>query len=622
MENFVPFIILIPFLSFVIGLMIPKQEESWIYRVTTTPMVLQFLFFIAVSFLWLKSGGQAVLYKGPVLYHSDESEFSIDLYFDRYSAFFLAISAILTILDLMFSRYYMHRDRGYKRYFNNIAFFYFGLCVILCAGNFETLFIGWEIIGITSFFLIGFYRDRYLPVKNAMKVISIYRVADVSLLLLIWLCHHYFLKSMDFKELSESLQTGISLITDPVYLLVIVLLILIIAMVKSAQFPFSFWLPRAFEGPTTSSAIFYGSLSAHMGVFLLMRTYPLWSDHLVIKILIIVVGVISSIIATFIARVQSTVKTQIAYSSIAQIGMMFVEVALGFHWLAMIHFAGNAFLRTYQILVSPSVLNYLIHDQFFNFIPMTTNPNPGWWGKLKNSLYLLSIKEWNMDFYAYQRLWRPLKKAGLFMNKIPTSWIYPIFGILFSIGIYMVYHKEVVDHKLIEILPDMFSFISLILLLKVFVMRDDVLHHWNLIIISQLFVSLSIGFNDQFDYTQIHLYLSGIILSALIGYICIYQLKKRGEITDLQKYHGHSYEYPRLATMFMLACLGLAGFPVTPTFIGEDILLGHVDEHQYGLTAMLALILILDGLVVFRIYSRLFLGPHEKGYHETAYRSS
>ena len=85
------------------------------------------------------------------------------------------------------------------------------------------------------------------------------------------------------------------------------------------------------------------------------------------KIAIIVIGALTGIIATLIARVQPTVKTQIAYSSAAQIGIMFIEIALGFHWLVLIHFAGNAFLRTYQLLVSPSVLNYLVHHQYFHY---------------------------------------------------------------------------------------------------------------------------------------------------------------------------------------------------------------------------------------------------------------
>src|SRR6185436_18936090 len=114
-------------------------------------------------------------------------------------------------------------------------------------------------------------------------------------------------------------------------------------------------------------------------------------------------GLVTSLIAASIARVQSTVKTQIAYSSITQIGLIFIEVALGFHTLALIHFAGNAFLRTYQLLVSPSVLSYQIHDMFFNFSPKKKENVP--FQKIQNAIYVLSIKEWNLDWLMYRFMW-------------------------------------------------------------------------------------------------------------------------------------------------------------------------------------------------------------------------
>jgi NADH:ubiquinone oxidoreductase subunit 5 (subunit L)/multisubunit Na+/H+ antiporter MnhA subunit len=131
----------------------------------------------------------------------------------------------------------------------------------------------------------------------------------------------------------------------------------------------------------------------HIGVFLLLRTHPFWEDMLWAKITIIVIGALTGIIATMIARVQPTVKTQIAYSSAAQIGIMFIEVALGFHWLVLIHFAGNAFLRTYQLLVSPSVLNYLVHHQYFHYHPPLDKPL----SRINATFYMLGIKEWNLE---------------------------------------------------------------------------------------------------------------------------------------------------------------------------------------------------------------------------------
>ena len=170
------------------------------------------------------------------------------------------------------------------------------------------------------------------------------------------------------------------------------------------------------EGPTSSSAIFYGSLSVHIGVFLLLRTYDFWQDMLWVKIVIIVIGALTGIFATLIARVQPNVKTQIAYASAAQIGIMFIEVALGFHWLVLIHFAGNAFLRTYQLLVSPSVLNYLVHHQYFHYHP----PQDKLVSKLKASLYILSVKEWNLDTMMFKYAWSPFKWIGKHVQFLET----------------------------------------------------------------------------------------------------------------------------------------------------------------------------------------------------------
>ncbi len=163
----------------------------------------------------------------------------------------------------------MHRDEGYKRFFNTILLFATAYNFIILAGNFETLFIGWEIKGICSFILIAFYRNRYLPVKNAFKAVTNYRISDVALMLAMWMMHHLTHQNINFSQLGEAKeianaanQTGMAIF--------IVCMIILPATIKSAQFPFTTWLPRAMEGPTASSAIFYGSLSVHIGVFLIV----------------------------------------------------------------------------------------------------------------------------------------------------------------------------------------------------------------------------------------------------------------------------------------------------------------------------------------------------------------
>ena len=158
--------------------------------------------------------------------------------------------------------------------------------------------------------------------KNGFKVISIYRISDIALILAMWMMHHLTHQNITFTELANAKLIAAG--PDGWMALFITSMIVLAATAKSAQWPFTSWLPRAMEGPTTSSAIFYGSLSVHIGVFLLLRTYPFWSEIMGVKIAIIIIGALTGIISTFIARVQSTVKTLIAYSSAAQISIIFI----------------------------------------------------------------------------------------------------------------------------------------------------------------------------------------------------------------------------------------------------------------------------------------------------------
>jgi NADH-quinone oxidoreductase subunit L len=622
MNQLLPLFIILPLAGVVVSFFANNQQEKYISTVAIVTISIHLLLGIVFGIQWMANGFPVMFEHGPVLYKTNNSDFSIDFFFDATTAVYITVSNILILLVSIFSRYYMHREKGFKRFFNNLLFFYTGLNIVLLAGNFETMFIGWEILGVTSFFLIAFYNDRYLPVKNALKVVSLYRVADVALLLGIWLCHHYFQKNISFAEMNNLQAHHVTVIEQHWFQLLIPSVFLIAAMVKSAQFPFSSWLPRAMEGPSTSSAIFYGSLSVHIGVFLLIRTYPFWESNLIFKISLIVIGLLTTFMCTITARVQSSVKTQIAYSSISQIGLMWIELALGLHWLALIHFAGNAFLRCYQLLVSPSVLSYLVHDQFFNFIPPQHNFNKTLWGKLRMSVFVLSIKEWNLDTYMNNWLWRPLKKTGNVFSFINKNALLYFFIPLFAAGLFFAYNKSVIPDGVLHLLPLLFALIAVMMILRAFTERRFAKTSWLLIILNQLFTSLSVAFNEQFDYTQVHIYLSGVFVSGILGYMCLRFLRNSGESVSLDQFHGHAYEHPRLAFVFLIASLGLAGFPITPTFIGEDFIIGHIHENQFTLTALTALSLILDGLAIFRIYSRLFLGPHEKGYHETAYRSS
>ncbi|MBP6759861.1 MAG: hypothetical protein KA133_11465, partial [Flavobacterium sp.] len=419
------------------SLLIGNKREKLISFIAIGTVGVQLFALLIFIVYWISGGSQTLDIRHFTFYKEDNIEIFINLFFDKITAVFALIGAIITFSVAIFSRFYLHRDSGFKRFFNTLLLFYFAYSLVIFSGNFETLFIGWEFLGVSSFLLIIFYRDRYLPIKNGLKTISIYRLSDVCLMLALWMSHHLWHENITFIKLNDIDLVASHIGEHSYYVSFIVLMIVIAAAIKSAQFPFSSWLPRAMEGPTTSSAIFYGSLSAHIGVFLLMRTFPYWETILSIKVLVITIGLITAAVATSIASVQSSVKTQIAYGSIAQIGIMFIELAMGWHTLVLIHFTGNAFLRTYQLLVSPSVLGYLIHDQFFSYVPKQFGAKNSFWNKISNTVYLLSLKEWNMDAFQFNYLWSPFKWVGRKLNFLNNKTILFSLVIIYIIGLFL-----------------------------------------------------------------------------------------------------------------------------------------------------------------------------------------
>lgn len=621
MQTLIQLFVLLPVIGFIINTILPRKNEKLIANTAIYTVGFHFISFIAFVAYWLINDHPSIDFKNIVVFQSGDYNFFIDFCFDKITVVYMMVGSFLTFLVTIYCNYYLHREPGYKRFFNTIMFFYVGYNITVFSGNLETLFIGWEILGISSFLLIAFYRDRYLPVKNAFKVFSIYRLGDVGLILAMWASHHLFHENITFFQLQNQTLVHEHLENHTFIGIFIAMMILVTAAAKSAQLPFSSWLPRAMEGPTPSSAIFYGSLSVHLGVFLMLRTYQLWENQTSVRVIIGLLGLITSIIATGIARVQSSIKSQIAYSSISQIGLIFIELAFGFEILALIHFAGNAFLRTYQLLVSPSTVSYLIREQFYNFVPRPTSIEDSFSKKVRYSFYILSLKEFNLDTLVYW-MWRPLKIMGRSMNFVNAKNLLFYFIPAYIIGLVCLFFEASIPPQIHMALPTVFAFIGFIMVLKSYTERKNVHMAWVLIIMNHFWLALAVSFNEHFNYIQSLLYLSGIIVMGIVGYFTLSELKAHEDHVDLNTFNGHAYEHPKFAFAFLLACLGLTGFPITPTFIGEDIIFTHIHEDQIGLAFFAASSLIIDGIAVIRIYARVFLGPHLKTNHESAYKSS
>jgi NADH-quinone oxidoreductase subunit L len=279
--------------------------------------------------------------------------FIVDLLGSTYAVLTTALIGII----FRFSRNYLHREEGYFRFIFLMSTLMFGLIIVSFSRSLDILFIGWELVGTTSVLLIGYFHEKPQPVVHATKAIISYRLCDAGILAAAAWCHIY-LHTHDFVMLTHHLKEthgGSGLIF-------IGLFVIWASLAKAGQLPMSSWLATAMEGPTPSSAIFYGALSVHLGPFLLLRFYEYFVHFPSLLMVIGSIGTLSAFYATMVGRTRSDAKTMLAYATISQVGLIYVEIALGFSNFALFHIVTHASLRTYQFLRSSS----LIQDFFEN----------------------------------------------------------------------------------------------------------------------------------------------------------------------------------------------------------------------------------------------------------------
>ncbi len=609
----------LPIASFLISLFLPVKKEGALSVLSYSTAFLQLLLVCLFTGFWIFQGAEPIQFKEISVYRSENYDFFIDFLVDKLTLTYAFLGAALTFLITIYSRYYLHREAGYKRFFNTILFFNIGYSTIIFSGNMETLFIGWEILGVSSFLLIAFYRERLLPVKNALKVFSVYRIGDIGVILAMWLLHHFWHENVTFLQMNQTVSLHEHLAQNSSVGLLIATLFYIAAAAKSAQLPFSSWLPRAMEGPTPSSAIFYGSMSVHIGAFLLLRTLHFWENQIYFKVGLVIAGLLTALISTVISRVQSTIKSQIAYASIAQIGLIFIEIALGWENVALVHIVGNAFLRTYQLLISPSIVSYKIREQQYELQEAVVQKSA--FDRWVDRYYMLSLKEWNLDNALFKWLWNPLKKIGRGWKVLNFRYIFWLKAFILLFGLILRANEALLPTEVKQRLPFFFALWGFLMAVKAFTERDSVRKSLTLVMLNHASISLALSFNAHFDNAHHIWYLSGILLAWALGYWLLTRMRKT-EWISLDNFYGHIYEYPKTGFVFLLVCLGLSGFPITPSFVGEDLIFSHIELNQFGLAFFTAFSLVINGLATMRIYARVFLGPHVKNYHQIAKRSS
>lgn len=351
--------------------------------------------------------------------------FNVKFLFDRLSVPFLILNFSLCGVVGAFTTRYLHREPGFHRFFLFFSIFLFGMVVSLLAGTIETLFFGWELVGLSSALLVAYFHERPSPVRNGLRVWSVYRVSDAAFLVAAIFLHSQS-GSGEFSGLIGSGQwpNAVAEISGN-QAFVIGLLLLVAAAGKSALVPFSGWLPRAMEGPTPSSAVFYGALSVHLGAYLLLRVAPVIQASPPLVVIVCGLGLVTAVYATLAGRVQNDIKSALAFAALTQVGIIVFEIGLGLHYLALIHSIGHACLRTLQLLRAPT----LLHDfhQMANAVGTHLKAPESAHDRLtptatKRWLYRFSLERGYFDDVLDEFIAKPFIRFFRWSNRMETRW--------------------------------------------------------------------------------------------------------------------------------------------------------------------------------------------------------
>ena len=292
-------------------------------------------------------------------------DFVVDMGFhvDALTACLLIVVTTIGLLVHLYSVGYMAHDPGTWRFFAYLNLFMFSMLVLVLADNWLLVFAGWELVGLSSYSLIGFWYQKRSAALAAKKAFIVNRVGDVGFALGIMA----IFVNTGTLNIAESLEKMISPdATNVIPLVVVALLVFCGAMGKSAQFPLHVWLPDAMEGPTPVSALIHAATMVNAGVYLVARANPLFAHAQEAMVVVAAIGIFTAILAASIALTQTDIKRVLAYSTLSQLGYMFAALGIGAYVAAIFHLMAHGFFKGLLFLGSGSVIHAVDGEQDMN----------------------------------------------------------------------------------------------------------------------------------------------------------------------------------------------------------------------------------------------------------------
>ena len=338
----------------VFGKWLPKKAVSWqaCLSVFASFVVSVISFFgllqipaeslplVKTLFPWIQSG-------------SFQADLSLQL--DPLSSIMTLVVSGVGFLIHVYSVGYMAHDKGYKRYFTYLNLFTFAMLILVMGANLVLMFVGWEGVGLCSYLLIGFWFEKHSAANAGKKAFIVNRIGDAGFILGIFFIL-LVVGSGDFRAINGAIQGGI--VTQGMATL-IALLLFVGATGKSAQIPLYVWLPDAMEGPTPVSALIHAATMVTAGVYLVSRMNLLFTLSGVAGQVVGLIGAVTAIFAATMALTQNDIKRVLAYSTISQIGYMFIGCGVGAYAAGMFHLYTHAFFKSLLFLAAGSVMHAL-----------------------------------------------------------------------------------------------------------------------------------------------------------------------------------------------------------------------------------------------------------------------
>ena len=356
-------VLLFPLLgSIVIGLTFRSVSDRTAGRIGVAAILLSLLAGIGALVALQGEPSDARYATSSLWEYASVGDLKIDLgiYVDPLAVFMVLVVTGVSTLIHIYSFSYMQSDQGYHRFFSYLNFFVFSMLLLVLAGNFVLLIVGWAFVGFASYALISFWFRRSTATRAGMKAFVINVVGDIGLVLAAILIFRE-LGVLDYRAVFEKAPEVFS--TNEWTIVAICLLLLVGAFAKSAQMPFHTWLADAMEGPTPVSSLIHAATMVTAGVYLVARSWTLFELAPSAADVAAIVGLVTLLVAGTIALVVTDLKRIIAYSTMSQIGYMFVAVGIGAYSAGMFHLMTHAFFKALLFMAAGSVIAAMANIQ-------------------------------------------------------------------------------------------------------------------------------------------------------------------------------------------------------------------------------------------------------------------